>query len=363
MAKIPVSVLGPGAAGQEFMEAIPENHPDFEIVEIRGHSTAGKLLGDLGDNLIVNVSDRLKNIRIKPMPDSVESLDPGIGMYCSALAGDKNVIKKIEGICASEKPTFSTTSAWRYEDDVGIFIPELNSHLIYSLISQQRANHRWEGFECPGPNCTSMGPVMSLGALGLNTQNIESITLSSYQAVSGAGREAVVEWLRQRETGEIVGEDKKQFDRNVIPKIDGEIAKVQKEMRKILTGPNLKIDARCIRVPVEYGHIVSMFVRTKEVYDISEIPKRIDVFNDQCKRNLGNLFSSPEKTIELSGEYGPQPLRDIEKYGGMCTFIGQIGPLDSERGLACVVGSNNLKKGAAKGSVQLAEYLHRERFF
>jgi len=44
MAKIPVSVLGPGAAGQEFMEAIPENHPDFEIVEIRGHSTAGKLL-------------------------------------------------------------------------------------------------------------------------------------------------------------------------------------------------------------------------------------------------------------------------------------------------------------------------------
>jgi len=371
--KIPVCILGPGAAGQEFMEAIPENHPDFEIAEIRGHSTAGKLLGDLGESLIINVSDRLKNMRIKPMPNSVEDLNPGIGMYCSALGGDKATMKYIEGLCASQKPTYSTTAAWRYEPDIGIFIPEASPIRTYALIKEQQKNRGWKGFECPGSNCTVMGPIIALKALGFNQQrdiidplvfnDAESIDLSSYQAISGAGRDAVVEWQRQRKTGELVGEDKKQFDRNVIPKIDGEMEKVKKEIRKILDAPNLKINGEYIRVAVEYGHTVSMFVRTKEGYDISKIPERVEIFNNQCKKDFGDLFSAPEKTVELSGEYGPQPLRDVEKYGGMCTFIGQIRPLDGEKGLVCVVLSNNLKKGAAKEQVYLAEYMHRERFF
>jgi len=370
MAKIPVSLFGSGAAGIEFVEAIPPEHPDFEIVEVRGHSSAGKLVSEVMPD--VN-NDKLANMKILPLPDSSKDLTPGIGLYCCALSDDKDKtrVKSIEEMCASVALMVSTSALLRYDPDSTIIILEANAYNAQKL-KEQAENRGWKGFAAPGPNCTSVGPVISLKAMGMHTEQILGIYFVSMQAVSGAGEKERRILLKQRK-GMVEGrreaiEDLEPvvYAGNVRSNIDNEEGKVKKELRKILGLHDFPINGRCNRVDVEYGHTVSMFVETRNRLYTDVIKGNVRRFNERCVQKFGDLYSSPEVFVELSHDpYGPQPLFDANRYKGMCTHIGQLQPLDGNgrNGLMFNVTSHNLKKGAAKGSVQVAEYLCREGFF
>lgn len=355
MEKLRVAIAGTGAAAKEFIEAIPEEHPIFKIEEFYGRSAAGRKLGSL--EFMADVSPRLAEMTVKPFPRTPEEVNKSIDVFFSAVAGSKDDMRAIEGVLASQKPTFSTTAAWRYEDDVDIILTGVNSHLV-SGVERQRKKRGWKGFILPGPNCTVVGPIISLKALGINPDMIESIYAASDQAISGAGRDAVLAYRRQK-AGEVGTYDKTnpQFDRNVRSKIDGEQEKVRKEMKKIC-GLDFKITPQCLRVPVEDGHTVIMFVRTKKPITVEQAKANAERFSEECKQRYGKLYSSPEKTIEFSPNYGPQAFFDVEKYGGMCTFIGQLAELEGENGLTWIVLTHNLKIGAGKDRVRLAEYMY-----
>jgi len=366
MAKIPVSLFGSGAAGIEFIDAIPPEHPDFEMVEVRGHSSAGKLVSEV----MPHVNDKLANMKILPLPDSNKDLTPGIGLYCCALSddADKERVKSIEERCASAAPMVSTSALLRYDLDSTIIILEANASQAYRL-KEQAMNRGWSGFAAPGPNCTSVGPVISLKAMEIPLKEILDINFVSMQAVSGAGEKERKRLLEQ--WGQI-GKGRLSLDQwidkiyagNVRSNIDNEEGKVKKELRKILGLCKFPINGRCNRVDVEYGHTVSMIVETKNPVDVEQIKKNILHFNSKCIRKFGNLYSSPESFVTFTDDkYGPQPFLEAELYSGMCTHIGQLQSLDGKNGIMYNVLSHNLKKGAAKGSVQVAEYLHREGFF
>lgn len=376
MIKIPVALFGTGAAALEFIECL-DNHPDFELVEIYGNTSAGKLVGEVLQETETLKNNGIRNLVIRALPSSRAELltKSETKVFCSALSdesGAKEKVRSLEGICASIHPTFSTTSVWRYDQDSFILIPEVNFRKVERIMIQAK-NRGWQGFIAPGPNCTTVGPAISLRSLFSHDslREVVSVYFDSKQAVSGAGRAAYQDLLNQRmqlKSGKLESLPKPGsvwYEGNVRCKIEGEETKVKNELRRICGANHIAINGMTHRVATEYGHIVSMYVETKK-----PIPERVPldgnvaISDDFFRRTFGHLHSSPEVFVRVSrDEFGPQPLFEAELYGGMCTHIGQISRLDGRPGIKYDVLSHNLKKGAAKGSIQVMEYLHERGYF
>jgi aspartate-semialdehyde dehydrogenase len=275
-------------------------------------------------------------------------------------------------MCASVKPTFSTASVWRYEKDSTILIPEVNYQQAERLLEQARARG-WKGFIAPGPNCTSVGPVIALTAMGILGVTTK-IYFDSKQAVSGAGAKELARLREQREDfirltrEEYLKKwgDQKLYEANVRCKIPKEVDKVCKEIRLITGHDRFKINGLCHRVPTEFGHVVSIYAETSQQLYLSTptLQQRIERFNRKCVEDFGMLYSSPQCFVRVTeNEFGPEPLKEAEEDGGMCTTIGQLENLDGISGFKFDVLSHNLKKGAGKGGIQTAEYLHSAGYF
>jgi aspartate-semialdehyde dehydrogenase len=366
--KFRIGLMGTGAAAIEFIDALHE-HPLAEITSVYGHSTAGKRMRAV---IHKTRETRLGDVKIECLPAQASDLKQNVDIYCCALSDDdaaKERVKELEGWCASQKPTFSTASVWRYDADSLVLIPEVNPLRVRALFDQAKSRG-WSGFIAPGPNCTTVGPAIALDAMGLMREDILAITFSSMQAVSGAGEKERQKLLRQRRVLAHQGfgayaliNGEKMYEGNVLCNIKGEEEKVRKELTKILGLSSVPINGLTHRVPSEYGHVVAMFVETKNPVDINRIKESISQYNARCIEHLGNLYSSPECFVRLTDrQFGPEPLFEADSYGGMCTHIGQLEHLAGRNGIRFDVLSHNLKKGAAKGSVQVMEYLIRQGF-
>ena len=372
MRKLRVGVLGAtGAAGLEFVRAFYE-HPSFEIEEMyASEKSVGRVLEDACS---LDVSDIPENIRHKTVHD-INEVNPDLDLICSALPSD--IARVAEENCARNTPVISTTSAFRYENDVPILITEVNAE-HYKLLGLQK-QRGWNGWIAPGPNCTTVGLVMTLFPI-YRELGIERVIMSSYQSVSGGGYPLIQKWKGQRKIelpeplssiGRPIENPELILEGNVIGYIDKEEPKVKKEALKILgaygvNGINpaeFKIDCSCVRVPTLKGHFETVFVETKKACSEDNIKEIYDGFNKQCKREFGDLPSSPEETIVVL-DRSPQPLFDVSSYGGMATVIGRIEKSSAyDNGIKYQVLSNNTERGAAKGMVQVAEYLHKIGFF
>lgn len=370
MSKLRVGILGAtGAAGLEFVRALYE-HPWFEIEELyASERSAGK---SLEEACLLDVCDIPESIRRKTVR-SIEKIDK-LDLICSALPSD--VAKKVEENCAKHTPVISTTSAFRYDDDVPILITEVNAD-HYKLLERQR-QRGWDGWVAPGPNCTTVGLVMSLAPI-YRALGIVRVVMSSYQSVSGGGYPLIQKWEGQRkiELPEPLSGMKEPIENpelilegNVIGYIDKEEPKVKRETLKILGDYSVdevnlaefKIDCSCVRVPTLKGHFETVFVETKRTCSETDIEEIYDEFNRYCREKFGDLPSSPERTI-VTLNRSPQPFFDVNLYGGMATIVGRIEKSSVyDNGVKYQVLSNNTKRGAAKGMVQVAEYLHKIGF-
>lgn len=371
MKKLKVGILGAtGAAGLEFVRALYK-HPWFEIEKMyASERSVGKTLEEACS---LDVSDISDNIRRKIIYD-ISEINSDLDLICSALPSD--VARIAEENCAKHTPVVSTTSAFRYEEDVPILITEINAK-HYKLLQLQK-QRGWKGWIAPGPNCTTVGLVISLFPI-YQEVGIERVIMSSYQSVSGGGYHLIQKWRGQRriELPEPLSDIREPIENpelilegNVIGYIDKEEPKVKKETLKILgdyeinriNSAHFKIDCSCVRVPTLRGHFETVFVETKENCSENDLREIYNKFNEHCKKKFGDLPSSPAKTIVVL-DRSPQPLFDASLYGGMATIIGRIEKSSAYyNGIKYQVLSNNTERGAAKGMIQVAEYLYKIGF-
>ena len=248
------------------------------------------------------------------------------------------------------------TSYFRQNPDVPLVVPEVNAHAL--------ANHKGI-IACP--NCSTIQMMVALEPVR-REWGLERIIVSTYQAVSGAGMGAILETKRElREVlneevaprnlkAEILpsGSDKKHYPIafNALAQIDVftdndytyEEMKMTNETKKIMEDDTIAVSATCVRIPVLSAHSESIYIETKENASIEDLTTAIAHF--------------PGAVLEddVAHQIYPQAVNAVGKRE---TFVGRIRKdLDAEKGIHMWVVSDNLLKGAAWNSVQIAETLH-----
>ena len=355
MDKKRVAIIGvTGAVGQEFVQSL-ENHPWFEVTQIAASErsanknyldaikdTSGIIAWDVGGE----IPEYIKSMTVRKIDDlDVSQLDLVFSAVESVAARD------IETKMAADLPVISTSSAYRYEEDVPILIPGINDEQT-ELLEVQKKNRNWKGWIAPLPNCTTTGLAITLKPL-LEKYGAKKVMMTSMQAISGGGKSGV----------SAMG-----ITDNIIPYIPKEEEKVRIETRKILgklkdgkiEDADIKISCTCTRVPVIDGHTESVFVETSK--DVDPL-KAKDTYN-QCNNEISvlGLPSAPEKYYAFHEDpTRPQPRMERTVGDGMTTTIGRVEKEELfDHGLKYMLFSHNKKMGSAKGAVLLAEMLYKK---
>jgi len=243
------------------------------------------------------------------------------------------------------------TSEFRYQDDIPLVVPEVNAHAL--------AKYKPRGI-IANPNCSTIQMLVALKPIH-DAVGIERINVATYQSVSGAGREAVEELAQQSValmSGEGVVKPKviaKQIAFNVVPQIDKfesngytkEEMKMVWETQKIMEDPTIRVNATAVRVPVFFGHSEAVHIETRQKITAAEA------------RAL--LKKAPGVTVLDERKPGGYPTAATEAANRDTVYVGRIREdISSERGLNLWVVSDNVRKGAATNSVQIAEIMVRD---
>ncbi len=241
------------------------------------------------------------------------------------------------------------SSLYRYDPDIPLIVPEVNPQAIHGYAKKNIIAN---------PNCSTAQMVVALKPLH-DRATVKRVVVSTYQSVSGAGKDAMDELWDQTKGMYVPGQEKapakftKQISFNVIPHIDvfmddgstKEEWKMVVETKKIVD-PAIKVTATCVRVPVFVGHAESVNVETEDFLDEDEA-------RDILRESPGILVVDKRE----DGGY----VTPVECVGDYATFISRIrqdSTIDNGLNFWCV--SDNLRKGAALNAVQIAELLGRE---
>jgi len=347
-----------GIVGQQFLVAL-RKHPWIEVAVLAASErSAGRsyreAITDPSSGALRWFCEEapVEEVMGMPVQNAAELNLAAVDVVFSAI--ESGPARTLEPRFAAERPVISTASAFRYEDDVPILIPGINSEHA-RLLEVQKRSRGWRGFITPIPNCTTTGLAISLkpiyDAFGLN-----SVIMTSMQAMSGAGRSPGVLGL------DILD--------NVIPFIPGEEEKVQRETQKILgafTGNSIdparfEVSCTCTRVDVREGHTESVFASTGKACQIDDVIRVMRGYVGSS--NEAGLPSTPEHMIVVHEDpFRPQPRLDRDAEDGMATTVGRIRK-DSvlPNGIKYLLVSHNTKMGAARGAVLVAELLIRDGY-
>lgn len=331
MKRINLGILGAtGVVGREMLRVLEERHlPVGEVRPLASARSAGGTVSFAGEQLTVK----------EATDEAFDGLDLVLG------AAESDVATRFAPAIVRAGAVFvDNSSAFRLREDVPLIVPEVNARDVYAHCGI-----------VANPNCTTIITLTAIAALARESP-VEHMTVSSYQAVSGAGRGGIDELnaqLRAHVDGEAL--ESRVFPCpivcNVIPMIGGEAArgytseelKLQNEGRKILPLPRLTASCTCVRVPVLRSHSVSIALRTRE---------RIG-----AERAKEFIAAAPGCRLidDLSARRFPTPLEAAEQDS---VLVGRIREdLGDERGLLLWCCGDQLRKGAASNAVQIAELL------
>jgi aspartate-semialdehyde dehydrogenase len=328
-----------GAVGQRLIQLL-EPHPDFEIAAL----TAS------GDSASKEYADAAKWRIDTPIPESVAEMtvtetDPDevpndVDLIFSSLPS--SVGEAVEpGFCEQGYVVSSNSSNGRTDDDVPLTIPEVNADHL-DLIEVQRDERGWDGALVKNPNCSTITMVPPLAALE-EAFGLEQITVSTLQAVSGAGYSGVTSM-------EIID--------NAIPHIGGEEKKMETESRKLLgtfDGAEIhwhdaRVDASCNRIPTLDGHLENVWTDTEADATVEDAAGAMEEYPTL------DLHSSPDRLVHVFEDPSrPQPRLDRDRENGMAIAAG--GLQETEGGLQFNCLAHNTLRGAAGASVLNGELL------
>ena len=327
-----VGVVGAtGLVGTTILELLAaRDFPASEVVPLASERSAGRELEWNGSTLTCRALSE----------EAIEGLDLVLSSAGGAVSAEWT-----PRLVEAGATVVDNTSYWRMYDDVPLVVTEVNPDAL--------AGHK--GIVA-NPNCSTVQMVVALKPL-FDAAGIERLVISTYQAVSGTGKAAIDE-LREQSRAVLDGE---QPAAGVYPHpiafnalaqagsfADGddhtdEERKLINETRKILDDPAIRVSATCVRVPVVTGHSEAVNVETKE--DLS--PERA--------REL--LEAAPGVTVVDDPAAGLYPLA-TDAAGKDDVFVGRIRrDPGNERALDLWIVSDNLRKGAATNTVQIAELL------
>ena len=334
MKKYNVAIVGAtGAVGEVMLEMLSaRGFPVKEVYVLASERSEGK-----------KVMFGSKPLSVTNLA-SFDFKDADIGLFS---AGGDISAEYAPKAASSNCIVIDNTSHFRYENDVPLIIPEVNSCKIKDYKNRNIIAN---------PNCSTIQMLVALKPI-YDAVGIKRITVSTYQAVSGSGSGAVNELAKQ--TAELLNGRKAecevyptQIAFNVLPHIDKfldngytkEEMKMNWETVKIFGDEDIKVSATCVRVPVFYGHSEAIQIETSE--HISE---------DKARELLR---SANGVTIMDERRDGGYPTAVLEATGEDSVFVGRIRQdLSLSNGLSLWVVSDNLRKGAALNSIQIAEEL------
>ncbi|MGH9805980.1 MAG: aspartate-semialdehyde dehydrogenase [Terriglobia bacterium] len=328
-----VAVVGAtGNVGREMLQILAErNFPADEVVALASQRSVGRQIS-FGDNAVLKVHD-LAKFDFKGFDIVLSSPGAKVSAEHSPRAVKAGAV------------VIDNTSYWRMDPDVPLVVPEVNRDAI-------------KGYKARGiianPNCSTIQMVVALKPLH-DRARIKRVVVATYQSVSGAGHAAMDELFTQ--TRGIFVNDRpklenftKQIAFNCIPHIDifmddgstKEEWKMMAETKKILD-PKIKLTATCVRVPVFVGHSEAVNVEFEEPITAADA-RRI-------------LREAPGVLVVDKREPGGY-VTPVECVGDYATYVSRIREDQTvDNGLSFWVVSDNLRKGAALNTVQIAELI------
>ena len=332
MARRTVAVVGAtGAVGRELLSVLEQR--EFSIDQLR-------LLASSRRNGRT-ITFRGKDIPVEPAtPESFKGVDLVFSAAGTSVSRELAPKAVEAGAVVIDK-----SSAWRYEDDIPLVVPEVNGGDV--------ASHRGI-IACP--NCSTIQMVVALAPVH-REHAIDRVVVSTYQSVSGAGAGAMLELGAQAEA--IVGGQEpeiailpRQIAFNVIPEVEtfrpedgytSEEWKLANETRKIMHAPEMRISATCVRVPVYRGHSEAVNMEFSEPVSAAEV------------REI--LAGAPGVKVVDDISSGSYPTA-LDAVGNDDVWVGRIrDDVSTDHGVVFWVVSDNLRKGAATNAVQIAELL------
>jgi aspartate-semialdehyde dehydrogenase len=331
-----VAVVGAtGNVGREMLNVLAErNFPASEVVALASSRSNGTEIS-YGD----------KRLKVKDL-DHYDFAGIDFALMSAGSGPSREWAEKIGRTGAI---VIDNSSFWRYHSDVPLVVPEVNGHVLDAYMAQRDRKNI-----IANPNCSTAQLVVALKPLH-DFATIRRVVVSTYQSVSGAGKEGIDELYAQ--TKGIFVNDKptakkfqKQIAFNVIPQIDvfmedgytKEEWKMLAETKKILD-PKIRVTATCVRVPVFVGHSEAVNIEFEKPISADEA------------RDL--LREAPGIQVLDKREPGGY-ITPIETVGDDDTYVSRIREDNTvENGLAMWIVSDNLRKGAATNAVQIAETL------
>ena len=329
-----VAIVGATGAVGETMLAILEqrNFPVGEVYALASHRSVGKRIPFKGGALKVEDLATFDFSKVQ------------IGLFSpGASVSAEYAPKAVEAGCI----VIDNTSQFRYDDDIPLVIPEVNPEKV--------ADYKNRGI-IANPNCSTIQMLVALKPI-YDAVGIERINVATYQAVSGTGKNAIAELVKQ--CGQLLNGKPitsevypKQIAFNVLPQIDvfmengytKEEMKMVWETQKILNDDSIKVNPTAVRVPVFYGHSEAIHIETKTKTDAQKI--------------TALLKKSVNITVLDDRKEGGYPTAVTESSGEDNVFVGRIrDDISHPKGINLWVVADNIRKGAALNSVQIAEEL------
>jgi aspartate-semialdehyde dehydrogenase len=330
-----VAILGAtGLVGQAMMDILAErNFPIDTLFPLASERSAGGEIDFNGKKITVLNADEFDWSQVQ------------IGFFSAG----SSVSAKYAPIAAEAGcVVIDNTSHYRYEPDIPLVVPEVNAHALADFRNRNIIAN---------PNCSTIQMMVALKPI-YDAVGIDRINVCTYQSVSGAGKSAMEGLARQTaellNAKSVTGEEfSRQIAFNVIPQIDEfmdndytkEEMKMVWETRKILGDDNILVNATAVRVPVFYGHGEAIHIETQQQTDAEHV------------KSL--LQDAPG--ITLYADRGAFPTQVTSASGNDSVHVGRIrNDISHSHGINMWVVSDNIRKGAATNSVQIAEVLIRD---
>jgi aspartate-semialdehyde dehydrogenase len=314
-----------GMVGEVMLRVLSErNFPLTELIPVASERSVGKKVNYKGkDYKVVKISTAI-------------SMSPDIALFS---AGGETSLNWAPKFAKAGAIVIDNSSAWRMDPDKKLIIPEINAK---TLTKEDRI--------IANPNCSTIQMLMALAPLK-KTYGINRIVVSTYQSITGTGVKAVKQL--ENEYNDVKGDMAYPYPihRNALPQCDvfmdngytKEEMKLVNETHKILGDDSIGVTATAIRIPVVGGHSESINIQLKSQFELHDVRKL--------------LHESPGIVLQDNPDTNTYPM-PIYAQGKDEVFVGRIRKdFSQENSLNLWVVSDNLRKGAATNTIQIAEYL------
>ncbi len=321
-----VAVVGAtGLVGTVMLKVLEErNFPLTELIPVASEKSVGKLIKFKGKEYpIVSI-------------DTAIAMAPEIAIFS---AGGSTSLEAAPRFAEAGTTVIDNSSAWRMDPTKKLVVPEVNAHVLTK-----------EDKIIANPNCSTIQMVVALQPLH-EKYKIKRVIVSTYQSVTGTGVKAVDQLMNERKGVDGPKAYPYEIDLNVLPHIDvfqdngytKEEMKMVKETNKIMGDDSIKVTATTVRIPVMGGHSESVNVEFENDFDLAEV------------RSI--LENAPGIVVvdDVANLKYPMPKDAHEKDE---VFVGRLRRDEShDKALNMWIVADNLRKGAATNTVQIAEYL------